>query len=402
MSTTRYLTFLVILSIAKPLTAQPDVSAEIAAIRTEMGVLMQRLERLERSQGLVEPSSAPPEVSVAAQAPRAAPSVQFSGDFRYRHESIDEAGIEARHRQRMRARFGVTANVRENVAVGLTLATGGDDPVSANQTLGDGFSRKPIGVDRAFFTWRATDELHFTGGKMANPFFRPGSNHLIYDNDLNPEGLALRYDAGAWFANYAGLWVEERGAAEDSVLLGGQVGLRRRLGDGPTLTAGVSYYDYRNTEGQAPFFDGAAAGNRLGPGGGYASDFNEAELFAELGFEAFNRPLVVFGDYVRNLEAAAADRGWAVGAALGEVTSPGTWRLSYAYQNLEADAVIGTFTDSDFGGGGTDNRGHVLELNYGFRSRLSFGLRYMLTERGRDTGDEHGYDRLQADVVFTY
>lgn len=402
MPTARYLTFLVILSIAKPLAAQPDVSAEIAAIRTEMGALMQRLERLERSQGLVEQPTSPAAVAVADTAERAAPPLEFSGDFRYRHESIDEDGLDERHRQRIRARFGVTANVRENVSVGLTLATGGDDPVSANQTLGDGFSRKSIGVDRAFFTWRATDELRFTGGKMANPFFRPGNNHLIYDNDVNPEGLAVRYDAGNWFANYAGLWVQERGAAEDSLLLGGQFGLRRRLGDGATLTAGVSYYDYRSAEGETPFFDGAAAGNRLGPGGGYANDFNEAELFAELGFEAFNRPLVIFGDYVRNLEADAADRGWAVGVALGEVTAPGTWRASYTYQDLEADAVIGTFTDSDFGGGGTDNRGHVFELNYGFRSRLSFGLRYMLTERGRDAGDEHGYDRLQADVIFSY
>ena len=110
--------------------------------------------------------------------------------------------------------------------VGLVLATGGDDPVSANQTLDGGFSRKSVGVDRAFFTWQATEALSFTGGKMATPFFRPGNHHLIYDNDLNPEGLALRYTFGDWFANYAGLWVEERSSANDSILLGGQFGYR--------------------------------------------------------------------------------------------------------------------------------------------------------------------------------
>lgn len=405
MFATRHLTFLGILLVARPLAAQPDVNAEIAAIRSELSALMQRLERLEQSRGQSQAAvaaAAPAEVTVADVAAPAVPPLRFFGDFRYRHESIDEDAVAERHRHRVRARFGVAADVGEKVTVGLGLATGGDDPVSANQTLDGGFTRKPFGVDRAFFTWRATEDLSFTGGKMANPFFRPGNHHLIYDNDLNPEGLAVRYDAGNWFANYAGLWVEERSADNDSILLGGQVGFRHRFAGGPELITGVSYYDYLQTDGQTPFFDGTAAGNRLGPAGGYANDFNSAELFAQLDLRAFERPLVIFGDYVRNTEADSANRGWALGLALGAVTAPGTWRLGYAYQDLEADAVIGTFTDSDFGGGGTDNGGHVVEFAYGFRSRLSFGLRYFLTERGRDAGDEHGYKRLQADVMFTY
>ena len=143
-------------------------------------------------------------------------------------------------------------------ASGSKLATGGDDPVSANQTLDAGFSRKPIGVDRAFFSWAATEQLTFTGGKMANPFYRPGNHHLIYDDDLNPEGLALRYGRGDWFANYAGLWVEERSAADDSIMLGGQFGYRHTLDDGMRVTAGAGYYDYLDTQGRTPFWDGAA------------------------------------------------------------------------------------------------------------------------------------------------
>ena len=147
--------------------------------------------------------------------------------------------LAGRQRHRIRARFGVTADVAEDVQVGLTLATGGDDPISANQTLDTGFSRKPIGVDRAFFRWAATDELTFTGGKIANPFYRPGNHHLIYDNDLNPEGLALRYARGNWFASYAGLWVEEREAADDSILLGGQLGYRSVRNEGARFTVGA-------------------------------------------------------------------------------------------------------------------------------------------------------------------
>jgi hypothetical protein len=365
-----------------------------------MAALAARLDRLEQA---TLPGGRPPAAAPAAsaapasfEAPRAletrvaaadGPNLRFSGDLRYRHESINEEVEHERHRHRIRARFGATADVAENVQVGLTLASGGDDPISANQTLDTGFSRKPIGVDRAFFRWAATDELTFTGGKMANPFFRPGNHHLIYDNDLNPEGLALRYGRGDWFANYAGLWVEERSSANDSIMLGGQFGYRRTLDDGVRITAGAGYYDYLETQGQTPFWDGEPVGNRVDAAGNYLNDFNLAQVFAELSLEPGERPLTVFADYVVNTEADEVDVGFALGASLGEVTGPRTWRVGYVYQDLEADAVVATFTDSDWAGGGTDATGHVVEFNYGFRERLVFGLRYFLNERGADAGN---------------
>lgn len=397
------------LAVGREGAAQASTAAEIAALRGELAVLMERLDRLERSQaagGLAVAASGPASADAPAPAPTVAvataPALRWSGDLRYRHESINEDDVAERQRQRIRGRFGLTADVNEAVRVGLTLATGGDDPVSANQTLDGGFSRKSIGVDRAFFAWQATEALSFTGGKMANPFFRPGSHHLIFDNDLNPEGLALRYGRGNWFANYAGLWVEERSAANDSILLGGQLGYRGSFDNGMRLTAGFAYYDYLETQGQTPFWDEAPAGNRVDVAGNYRNDFNDAELFAELNFRAGSHPVSVFADYVTNTEADAADTGFAIGASFGEVTRPGTWRIGYVYQDLEADAVIGTFTDSDFGGGGTDNKGHVVDFTYGLRERLSLGFRYFVTQRGADIGNEHDYNRLQADINFTY
>jgi len=404
-------------SFAAPVLAQPSNSTEIAAIRAEIAALSARLERLEQATAVPAvtaapaPAASPTPSGTVAVAPQATdarvaaavpPNVRFSGDLRYRHESINEEGQAERQRQRIRARFGVTADVAENVRVGLTLATGGDDPVSANQSLDTGFSRKPIGVDRAFFTWAATDELTFTGGKMANPFYRPGSHHLIYDNDLNPEGLALRYARGNWFANYAGLWVEERAAADDSIMLGGQFGYRGMLNEGARVTVGASYFDYLDTQGQTPFWNGDAAGNRIDAAGNYLNDFNLAELFGDVTFKPGQRPLTVFADYVVNTEADDLDTGFALGASLGEVTRAGTWKVGYVYQELRSDAVLATFTDSDWAGGGTDGKGHVVEFNYGFRDRLVFGFRYFLNDRGQDVGNERDYNRLQADVQFNY
>jgi hypothetical protein len=389
---------------------QQTAAAEIAAIRGEIAALTARLDRLEQAAGVAAPAPAAAVQAATAASPATVtnvppeptPRIRFAGDMRYRHEAIDEEAEAERHRHRVRARFGVTADVADNVRVALQLATGGDDPVSANQTLDGGFNRKPIGVDRAFFSWAATEELTFTGGKMPIPFVRPGDHHLIYDSDLNPEGLALRYTRGDWFVNYAGLWVEERSAANDSILLGGQFGYRRDLDDDMRLTVGASYFDYLETQGQVPFWDGAPAGNRVTPAGLYLNDFNVSELFAELELTGRERPITVFADYVNNTAVGDADTGYAVGASLGEVTRPGTWRVAYIYQDLAADAVIGTFTDSDWAGGGTDGKGHVVEFSYGFRDRLSFGLRYFLNERGAELGDQHDFHRLQADVVFNY
>jgi Putative porin len=405
----RYLTLFCILFASSHAAAQTDPGAEIAAIRAEIGRLAERLDRLEQTQTQTQRSepapaaAAVPQVAaVEARTDRTGPVLSLSGDLRYRHETIDEETVGSRPRARIRARHSVVAELGDDLVVGLGLATGDHDPVSANQTLDGGFDRDPFGVDHAYFTWRATDALSFTGGKMANPFFRPGNHHLLYDSDLNPEGLALRYSTDRWFANYGGFWVEERSTADDSILLGGQLGYRHALDGGATLTTGLSYYDYRQTEGERPFFDGAAAGNRLDASGAYASDFNEAELFAELELTAGKRPLTLFADYVVNTEVDVADSGWALGASLGEVSGPGTWRVGYAYQELEADAVIGTFTDSDFAGGGTDNRGHVVELTYALRERWLLGLRYFSNERGADAGNEHDYEGVQADVMFEY
>ena len=41
------------------------------------------------------------------------------------------------------------------------------------------------------------------------------------------------------------------------------------------------------------------------------------------------------------------------------------WSLGWAYQDIEADAVYGVLTDSDFVGGGTI-KGHKLSTSYAF------------------------------------
>ena len=100
--------------------------------------------------------------------------VKLAGDFRYRYEGISVEGSDTRRRNRIRARTNITAQAADNIEVGFGLATGGDDPVSANQTLGGGGSSKNIRLNLAYVDWEAMDGLHVIGGKFKNPLYRAG------------------------------------------------------------------------------------------------------------------------------------------------------------------------------------------------------------------------------------
>jgi hypothetical protein len=395
---------------AGPALSQPASSEEIAAMRAQIAQLMERLDRLEHGAGAPVAGAASAAPGSAASGAVAVidsnvpgePRVALSGDFRYRHETINDEFFPERNRQRIRARVGLDAKITDNVKVGLVLATGGDDPVSANQTLGGGLMRKTVGFDRAYFDWTAAEGLDVIGGKMANPFFRPGGHHLIFDSDLNPEGVALRASRGAWFANVGGFPIVERTSNEDSYMLGGQFGFKGSISDGGSYTVGASYFDYRNTRGQEPFYIPVGQGNSVDAGGNYLYDFNIAEVFGQVQLDVANRPLTVFADYTENTEAGDFDTGFAIGLRYGRVRGPRDWEFGYAYEEIEADAVLAAFTDSDFGGGGTDAKGHVFDVAYGIADRWTLGLKYFLNERGADAGAERDYKRLQADLSFRY
>ena len=385
---------------ASPVLAQTGPAAELTALRAQVAQLSERLEALEqRLAGSVE-------IEEVMIAPRPEPAsswtetVELAGDLRYRHETINEAGLSVRHRARIRARLGVTSDVADNVSVGFGLTTGGDNPISGNQTLGDGFSHKAIDLDYAYFDWGLTEDLNLVGGKMRNPFYRPARHYLLYDEDLTPEGLALHYDSGRFFGNFGGFWADERRADDDSIMLGAQAGYRGTVGNGTGLIAGVSYYTFSNTQGFPPFF--FAAGNQLDAFGNYLTGFDEVELFGEVNFVLAGRPATFFADYVTNTATNAFDDGFAVGAAYGDASAPGSWDLSYSYQDLQANAVVASFSDSDWGGGGTDAKGHTFRTNYVLPGGWKFRFTYFLNERGEAEGSPRDYNRLQADINFIF
>jgi putative porin len=332
-----------------------------------------------------------------------AEKVKLKGDFRYRYENIDDENKpKDRNRSRVRARVEAQAQVNDNWKVGLGLASGGDDPVSTNQTLGAGGSSKGINLDLAYFDWSGLANTHIVGGKFKNPFYKPAKNGLIWDGDYRPEGLAAKYDNGTFFANAAFMYLEsddKAGSKDAESFWGTQLGFTTDLGESATLVAGVSYYDIP-VMGSKPFFDsGDSFGNSLASDGTYLNNYEELEFFAEIKTKVANLPFSMFVDWVENQDADDNETGFAAGLKLGKAKKPGTWQMAYIYQDLESDAVLGLTTDSDFGGSGTDSKGHIIKGAYALNKNASFAITYFINENGSLETD---YDRLQVDMKFKY
>ncbi len=386
--------------ILTPLAANADNHDDtVAALRAELAALTDRIAELESKQKIREDVYAAPAVSTAP-APKASwtDKTKIKGDFRYRQESFDVDNRNDRHRQRIRARAEVQSKISDTVTVGFGLASGGDDPVSTNQTLGDGASSKSVVIDLAYANWQTPiDGMSLVAGKFKNPFHRAGGNGLIWDGDLRPEGVGFTYENDGIFANGLGLWVNESSSNSDSFLLGGQFGMDQAVSDGK-LKAGIGYYNIADVEGEPVFYDGDPNGNRINPDGTYVSGFELLEGFVEYKFALSDSDVTVFADYVKNLDADDFDTGYAFGIK----GKQDKWQWGYTYQELEADAVLALFTDSDFIGGGTDGEGHILQAGYALSKQISLKGTLFLNDRNIDFGTEEDFKRLMLDISFKY
>lgn len=386
---------------------QAQVQALIARVEALEGRLDGHMEsRLESHAQIVESSLTAPIAPIATELKSAGSSttgVKIKADFRYRHETIDTSNSSPRYRQRIRGRTAVTAMISDAVQVGFGLTTGGDNPLSGNQTLGDGASSKGIRLDLAYLNWKTPLQgLEVTAGKFNNPLHRAGHNALIWDSDLNPEGGTVTYSNGSFSLAAVGLWLNEVANDDDSFLLGSQLRWKATIHDGAELHAGLGYYHFLGFEGEPVFFDGNPRGNSVDAMGNYLFDYQNIEAFAELTVDIAERPVTLFADYVKNLDGGKFDTGYALGARMDFMHGSHPWQLAYTYQDLEADAVPGIVTDSDFIGGGTDGSGHIFRGSYEVSNKISLSGTLFINERGGDLGIEEDYDRLQLDVSFKY
>ena len=399
------------------------------ALRADNAELREKNDRIEATTEYLRSNASATRKQLAEEGPKVAEAeriskaaewasrISWKADLRYRHEFLDpEEAADDQTRHRVRARFGMTGKINDTLAATIQIATNGanNDPRSTNQTLGEGSTRKGVGIDLAYVDWKPVDGLSLQAGKMPLPWYRtPG---LLWDGDITPEGMAAKYTRGPFFASAFGYWLSERSTASDATLLGGQLGLTGNLG-AARLTGAVGYYDYGGVEGQITTLATGCVPNSVffgGPQGNttvldgvcatLAYDFNVIEGLVQADMTIGTLPLTLFAQYLQNQEADELDTAYNAGFALGKAGNPRSWEFAYFYQSVEKDSQFGQFTDSDFGGGVTDTEGSVLRVGYAPAKNWVLNGTYFMNDRFVDAPGaiESDYDRYQLDLNFKF
>ncbi|MCG3147863.1 MAG: hypothetical protein PCFJNLEI_01304 [Verrucomicrobiae bacterium] len=381
--------------------------------------------------------------------------MKWSGDLRLRGEFFDnedQANTVDRWRYRYRLRLGVESKMKSWATVGLRLASGdANDPVSTNESFDDTFQKDPLQIDAAYVIIKppAWDWVSLTAGKMLQaPYYHPSFNSpLVYDNDATPEGVVGQFvfnlddeKRHSLFANVGGYLLNEIGASSDTdgYLLDAQVGGELRFGGEPKTptvrvraAGGLFLTDNVNIGAQQA--DSPNLGNAVDNTGNIVDDFEVVHVGGEIAWQISNKPFLgtpaivtVSAEYVKNLangfdslnqastnlvNLSSATEGYSGQISFGSARKKGEWQLAYQYKYLEADAVYDGLTDSDWGTGGTDRKGHVLRGSYNFQEWWQLGITAFFTEKVSNRGGPNTIAaanpddtllRVQIDNVFKF
>jgi len=359
-----------------------------------------------------ETKTATAEAKKAVELPDWLKRTTVFGDVRYRHEGFyhqphkEKQVIGARNRERIRARLGVKVAFSDEISATIRGATGDpNSPVSYNETLSGGFTRKHFNLDWAFLTFTPGASFgirpgiaSITAGKFPNPIFRVGQ--LVFDDDLAPEGTSetfalLSQPMGALdqVKVHALQWTfNEVSNGEDGWMFGGQVNPSMHFGN-LQLEAGLGHYWWLNADqiAQALNTNTALINTNLlttqTVGGkttitGYQGAFNQsnATLAATWPNLIGTQPLKAFTDYIYNWEAATDDaHGVMAGLTLGQTKTRGDWSVTGYWEHIGQEATISSFNYDDFGTGGTNLEGPVAEINYQLLNPLTLTVRSHFT-----------------------
>ncbi|MBC3240431.1 hypothetical protein ACVWXR_004802 [Pseudomonas lurida] len=348
-----------------------------------------------------------------------AAKTQLKGDVRFRHETIKIDGTpnnggKDKDRERIRARLGAFTEINSQVDTGIRVATGSsDDARSTNQDLDGYFNKKSIWLDLGYIDYHPTQikNLHVIGGKMLQPWVSMGD--VIWDSDINPEGLALTYkypvgSSAELFGSLGNYSLKDNVNGDgvqfrnDLRMTAGQLGSRFSLTDNLKLTLGGSVYAFQNDEdSRCPTTTGTTPGC-LTPSetvanttAGNASEYRLYEGFSQVDIGGLAVPLSFYGQYVQNTKATDKDKdtAWLLGAK----SKVFGFNLDYNYRDVQRYAVVGAFTDSDFAGGFTGARGHKFKVGYDIDKNFAIGATYFLTKA--DYASATGYRDANANTL---
>lgn len=333
-------------------------------------------------------------------------NTKFSGDIRVRYQHEDIKGRSDRNRGRIRARWGFKTEIGEDTEIGLRLATGVGEQTSTNQTFQDAFSQKAFYLDRAYFKHKIGD-FSIIGGKMENPFY---STDVIWDTDINPEGIAFTYNNLKGFLVNFGIFPldEFSDFTDDPILYGIQIGYKGKIKDMDfKIASGIYITD--NLEGKrlkdiSPNYK--PNGNTfIGSGDDreYKYEYKPFDILLEFTpFKVAEKPIKIYADYVKNIESDVEnnDTAYLFGFTIGKMKEKGDWQFDYNYRRIENDATLAILSDSDINGGGTSLKGHKISFSYQVTKNSSLVITYFIGDSLIPRTDKR--NTLQVDYLVKF
>jgi len=312
------------------------------------------------------------------------------------------------------------AKCNDDLKAVIGFSTGQNDPIAGNQTLGDGGQKKDMKLDLAYLDYSfigdtTGSEIHGFAGKMKNPFITLNDD-LVWDPDLTPEGVAVKAQTGndvlTAYGNAGYIWIQERDSKDPGQLYAGQGAVKFQFIPEAALTVGVSYYGFQNLKGYDVIdWEGKnnAYGNSTQKGtiaGGvtnkaWATEYTPMVYFASLDFRLAGLPVSIFGQELSNTDASKLDQGHLYGVLLGKARNPGSFEVGYSHAEVQKDATLGMWTDSDRWGGGTDGKGDKVYARYQIRKNLQLGAAFNWGQKGI-ASNPTDYNRMQLDLMAAF
>ena len=245
----------------------------------------------------------------------------------------------------------------------------------------------------------------------------------------------------------------------DRWLTGAQIGIDWKITDDLTAKFGIAYYDFSNIAGELsdPFTplteEDAGSTDSTRPGFaqrgntymalrdivptaandfgninqfqyyGLASEFRNLTLTGKLEYDRFDPVrLALTGEVTKNIafdrgridpiavnnrgpnagstpgEFKGGDLAWNLAIQLGKPALQhfGDWQAGFGYRYVESDAVVDGFTDSNFGGGGTNLQGFTIGGNMALSPAVRVGLKWFSADE--IVGSPLSTDTLQLDL----
>ena len=172
---------------------------------------------------------------------------------------------ENRTRFRLRARFGVEAELADSVSANIRIGTGDPNgPVSTNTTLGENgaFSQYAIYLDRAYVAYHPDDNFLLQAGRSANPF---STSDILFYSDLGFDGVSARYQhdivpgltaslTGGAFPLFNTDFAfssndPQKFASTDSYLFAGQAAASWKISQDLSAKLAVGFFDFVGVQG---------------------------------------------------------------------------------------------------------------------------------------------------------